>query len=141
MLRKTRDALRERLLRPRVSHERPLGLSIDRFFALSGGSFYVSGWFRDEDASIVRFTAVSPEGARVEILENCFRYMRQDVNDFYTSLEDDPPKVGFIRTFQLPAKTHLATGWIFELESASGEAVEFAAPKPVTDFVKCGKPC
>lgn len=131
-----REALRERL--PFCTPQRcnPLGLQIESLLAVDEKSFYVRGWLRDGEAELASLTAVSPEGARAELLDGSFRFRRTDVHRFYEPHPNDADaKFGFIRFFSLPFPSNLGAGWVFELRSTSGTAIEVDAPEPVTDIV------
>ena len=52
---------------------------MDHILAVDDRSFYLKGWVHDEDAEIVRLTAVSPEGAGPSSRDKLFRYPRPDV--------------------------------------------------------------
>jgi GT2 family glycosyltransferase len=131
-----REVLRERLPNCTPSRGEPLGLQIDSLLRVDERSFYVRGWFRDGEADAVRLTAVSPEGARAELLGGTFRFARADVHRFYEANPDDgDAKFGFIRFFTLPAPACLDSGFVFELRSGSGASVEIESPAAVTDII------
>ena len=131
-----REVLRERLTLCSPSRGEPLALQVESLLRVDERSFFVRGWFRDGEAEVVRFTAVSPEGVRAELLDGTFRFARADVLRFYEpNPHDGDAKFGFIRFFTLPAPSCLAAGWIFELRSSSGAAVEIESPEPVTDLI------
>jgi hypothetical protein len=124
-----REALRERLPRCVVSADQPQGLGVDSVLEIDEHHFYVNGWMRDEEAEIVRLTAVSPEGARVDIRSLLFRYSRPDIAEIYAGSRDDPKeKFGFHCFFELASPSVLSTGWLLEMENAEGTAVEVGAP-------------
>jgi hypothetical protein len=106
---------------------------MEHILALDDRSFYLKGWVHDEDAEIVRLTAVSPEGARAELAHRMFRYPRPDVVEWsnaFTS-QTGSSKLGMICFVELDAPSHSTGRWIFEMENADGTAVEFAAdPTP-----------
>jgi GT2 family glycosyltransferase len=134
-----RQALRERL--PRYVHGpgRPRGISVNSIMALDDTSFYVSGWLRDEEAEITRFTAVSPEGDRAELAHSLFTYPRRDVTTYFSggiqSRQDPDEKPGFICFFELGSPSFSSEGWIFEMENANGAALEADCPPVLRDAV------
>ena len=131
-----REILRERLTYCTPARGEQLGLQIESLLRVDERSFYVRGWFRDGEAEIVRLTAVSPEGVRAELLDGTFRFSRPDVQRFYEPHPNDAEaKLGFIRFFTLPAPSDLSAGWIFELRSSSGAAVEVESPEPDTELI------
>lgn len=131
-----REVLRERLPLCIPQLGNPLGLQIESLLAVDEKSFYVRGWCRDGEAELASLTAVSPEGARAELLDGAFHFQRADVHRFYHPHPSDSDiKFGFIRFFSLPFPSTLGKGWVFEMRSTSGEAVEVDAPEPVSDIV------
>lgn len=133
-LHSAREGLRERLPIGTPAPRQPLGLNVDALVAADERTFYARGWLHDDGAARVQLTAVSPEGARVELARNVFRFDRPDI----TALCGSEPggKFGFIRHFELPAPSTLAEGWVFELHSESGDALEIISPKVVSDYVR-----
>jgi GT2 family glycosyltransferase len=110
-------------------------MAVDTILAIDEESFYVRGWMRDEEEEITHLTVVTPEGARVELLERIFRYPRPDVEQFYGDISSELllARNGFISYFELEAPSRLPTGWTFEMRNAAGEAVEAAGPSVVRD--------
>src|SRR5581483_4405991 len=123
----TREALRERLPYCVVNAEDPLGFQIDDVLAIDDTFFWIKGWVRDGDLDCELFL-VSPEGARAPALRDAFRYPRPDVAQFYGD-RDNRQKLGFITHIEIPAPSHLPTGWIAELRGPPGVALETSAPK------------
>ena len=134
----TREALRERMPLSGFSQDEPRALYIESLIAADDRTFYVRGWFRDEESPVTRLTAVSPEGVRAEILGSTFRFARPDIATFYTQQRSDvgAPKFGFIRCFELPAPSTFPEGWVFEMESESGDVIETGAPRVVVDVLR-----
>jgi GT2 family glycosyltransferase len=130
-----REALRERLPRSVIAQDQPQGLAVDSILSVDETSFYVRGWMRDEEAEVTQLTAVSPEGARVELLGRAFRYPRPDVEQFYDVTSSDLvlAKSGFISYFELEAPSRLRTEWTFEMRNTAGQTVEATAPRVVRD--------
>ncbi len=124
------ESLRERLPIARVSEQLPQSLHVDSLFRVTDTAFYMRGWFRDEHSAVTQLTAVSPEGARVEILADSFRYHRTDVHTFYRrpAAQTANDKFGFIRYFEIPTPSLAPDGWVVEMRSASGFACEAAVP-------------
>ena len=126
-----RDALRDPHPRIDVESEAPRSLRIDDMVRIDERSFFVHGWVREEQAPIVRLTAVTPEGARAEMLERMAEVRRPDVDELFPS--DGAKTVGFVSSLALDAPSRVGQGWIFELENAAGSAVEIEAPPPIED--------
>jgi GT2 family glycosyltransferase len=130
-----RSALREPSPRCRVLREEAQGLNVETIVGLDRTSFFVRGWMRDEQAEIVRLTAVSPEGERVSLLDELFTLRRPDVDQLYDSPAGREEKCGFLASFTLEAPSQLQRGWIFEMENAIAVATEVEAPEVMVDPV------
>jgi O-antigen biosynthesis protein len=134
-----REALRERL--PRYVHapDQPRGMAANTLVSIDDTSFYMSGWLRDEEAEIIRFDAVSPEGDRIELVDHLYRFSRRDITDFFSagveSRRDPNEEVGFACFFELDSPSFLSTGWVLEMENADGEVLETGCPDVVRDTV------
>jgi O-antigen biosynthesis protein len=132
-----RVGLRERL--PAYVHapDQPRGLAVESIMAIDDRSFYLEGWVRDEEAEIVRLTAVSPEGGRAELAENLYRFPRPDVTNYFSggvlSRQDASEKVGFLSFLELESPSFLSSGWILEMENAEGTEIEVACPPVLRD--------
>jgi len=128
-----REVLRERLPACAVEARQPVGLAVEQVLAVDRRSFWVSGWMHDEDGG-GEVTFVSPEGARVAVSDDAFRLERPDVVQFYAGLQGNRTQDhGFIALIELPAPSLLASGWIAELRTSQGIAVEVRCPDPVVD--------
>jgi hypothetical protein len=129
-----REALRERLPALVMSPSTTCALHVDRLLAIDERSFYIEGWIDQEGVSVVRLRAVSPEGRGVELTERILRYHRPDVAEYLAShgkdVQDTP---GFVCFFELDAPSLRPDGWIVEVESNDGVALEVAAPPVLTD--------
>ncbi len=130
-----RQALRERLPELVNAPDRPLGAHVDRLMAVDDGSFYVEGWLRRGDAGVVRLTAISPEGSRVELLERLARCGRSDVAAFYGLPGGEPESgLGFTCFFEMDYGYSLRReGWVFEVEDGRGDSWELPAPAVLDD--------
>ena len=129
-----RDALRDPHPRIGPRSDEPRSLHIDHLVRIDERSFFVDGWMRDEQAPIVRLTAVSPEGARVEMLSGMARVRRPDL-DKLLPLSNGSGKLGFVCSLALDVPSRFSRGWIFELENAAGTVVEVGVPAPIDDPV------
>jgi GT2 family glycosyltransferase len=128
-----REVLRERLPASEVDARQPVGLAVEQILAVDDRSFWVSGWMHDEDGE-GEVTFVSPEGARVAIGDRAFRSERPDVVQFYAGLHGNRTRDhGFTAFLELPAPSLLPSGWITELRTSGGIAVEVRCPDPVLD--------
>jgi GT2 family glycosyltransferase len=129
-----REMLRERLPTCELSAGNMEGFSVEALVRVSARDFYVEGWICDAESVAVRLTAVSPEGARAELISHLHRYDRPDVQAFFkpTIGAEASANFGFICFFKLDEPSRLPTGWVFEMETASGAEMEVAAPPVVT---------
>jgi GT2 family glycosyltransferase len=130
-----RSALREPSPRAVVLRDQPQGLNVEAIVGLDDTSFFVRGWMRDEQAEIVRLTALSPEGERVPLLDRLFTHPRTDVDQLYGTPAGSEEECGFLACFTLDAPSQLHQGWIFEMENAIGIATEVEAPEVMLDPV------
>jgi GT2 family glycosyltransferase len=127
-----RDALRERLPACVISETQPYGLNIDRILAVDDRAFYLEGWLHDAGTAVTRVTAVSPEGQSAEMLGRMYRYHRADVASFFApNGAHEPGRDGFLCFVELGAPSLLSEGWLVEMETVDGVAVQVVAP-PVT---------
>jgi GT2 family glycosyltransferase len=129
-----RDGLRDPHPRVGLQPEEPRSLHIDAMVRVDDRSFFLHGWMRDEQAPIVRLTAVSPEGARFEMLERMAKVRRPDVEELFShpNWSEEP---GFDCFLALDSPSRRDSGWIIELENAVGTVAEAEVPAPVDDPV------
>jgi GT2 family glycosyltransferase len=133
-----REALRERLPQRVMSPEQSICFFVESVQAVSPQGFYVRGWLWDDEMKVTRLTAISPEGARAELLEHyCFRFPRPDINKFFGRTATDAPwlKPGFISYFELDTPSQVTNGWTFELHAVGVESMEAAGPVVSRDAV------
>jgi GT2 family glycosyltransferase len=130
-----RDALRERLSYGVLGTDQTQNLSVDSLLGIDDRIFYVKGWMCDTEAPITRLTAISPEGARVELLNKLYRHPRLDVRQFYGGQSDDSAQEepGFLGQFELPFPSYLPTDWVFEIGNRVGSAKELRARNVLRD--------
>ena len=128
-----REVLRERLPISVIDERQPIGLAVEQILGIDERSFWINGWARDLEGG-GRIAVVSPEGCRVDLGDLAFRFERPDVVRFYAGLgPTDDRDHGFTAFFELPAPSRLATGWVVELHTADGAAVEVLGPPVETD--------
>jgi GT2 family glycosyltransferase len=132
-----RDALRERLPVSVVSQSKRHGIHVDRLMAVGERSFYLEGWMYHEDSPVSRLTAVSPEGARVELIDRLFRHPRPDVAEFFELPHARrQEKLGFVCFFETSVPSVRPDGWMLELEDELGFASELAAPTVLSETLE-----
>lgn len=127
-----REALREQLPRGVIKKEVPQGLRIDLILAVDERSYWFKGWVRDKEATAARLVAVSPEGARANLIDGAFRYARPEMDEYYG---DPGEEKGFIKYAELPVPSRLSQGWIAELRDIAGGGIEADAPEVISDIV------
>ena len=119
-------AVRTKRSGARIERGGQIGLQVEALIAADRTTFYARGWLASRDGAPVRLTAVSPEGARVELIDRLYRYPRTDVAELYG---DEPAEElvtpsGFAASFEIPAPSLREGGWTFELEDSAGLCVE-----------------
>ncbi len=120
-----REGLRERLP-VSITPGGPVAV-IDAVARIDRDAFFIRGRVGVGASRIVRVTAVSPEGARVELLERAFWY---DV----TGLKDGQGASawrGFAVYFTCNPSLRLG-GWLVELATVAGDQLEVGAPHVAT---------
>jgi GT2 family glycosyltransferase len=128
-LARIRDGLREQLPRTAVSDTDPYAVEAEAVYALDDDSFWVRGWLYDADHTVESLVAVSPEGARADLLAGAYRYERLDIQERFAAFgSPTDERHGFMTLLTLPAPSHLADGWIVELRTSSGVAFEVELP-------------
>jgi GT2 family glycosyltransferase len=134
-LRAFRDAIRERPQHCRIEADNPQGLFVDAVHRVDERGFYIRGWMRDASSEIVSLTAISPEGARAELLDLVVRFGRPDVEEFYGAgtHERATSRSGFLAYFELGAPSHLTEGWVLETRNSAGLVLEAVCPPAVDD--------
>ena len=125
-----RDALRDP--HPRIGPAAgPHALAIDGLVRIDERRLFAHGWVHDEQAPVTRLSAVSPEGARAELLGQMARVPRPDLEELFSL--DGSEELGFVCAFELESPSRLDRGWLFELENAAGSLVELEGPVPTDD--------
>jgi len=124
-----REALREQLPRTGISYDEPQAVQIDGIFAVDENSFWVRGWVHDADGTLHSLVAVSPEGERVDLLDGAYRHARLETQEMYAAAgHSGTARHGFMKLLSLAAPSHLAEGWVAELRTTDGVALEAAMP-------------
>jgi O-antigen biosynthesis protein len=128
-LARVRDGLREQLPRAIASDDDPYAVEVEAIYALDQKSFWIRGWVHDADHTLASLVAVSPEGARADLLGDAYRHERLDIQERYAAFGDSADeRHGFMTVLSLEAPSHLANGWIVELRTSSGVVLEVEAP-------------
>jgi O-antigen biosynthesis protein len=128
-----REALRERLPGLSVTPESLLAVHVDRLLGVDEQAFFLEGWMRSRGAPVVRLTAVSPEGDRIEVIDRLCRSRRPDVVEFFAGQVGEHDDDGMHCLFELATPSMRASGWVFEVEDQRGSVYELEAPAVVVD--------
>ena len=128
-LARVREGLREQLPRAVATDDDPYAVDVEAIYALDHESFWIRGWVHDADDTLASLVAVSPEGARADLLGRAYRHERLDIQERYAAFEDAASRRhGFIALLSLDAPSHLTNGWIVELRTSSGVVLEVDGP-------------
>ena len=110
-LHRVRDALREQLPRPRVTEDRQCAAHVDVIYAVDHESFWIKGWAHDDDRVLDSLLAVSPEGARGDLLADAYRHSRIDIEEaFGTGDRVAKDRHGFVKFLRLNSPSRLPWG-------------------------------
>jgi hypothetical protein len=123
-----RDVVREPLPGTAIAPG-PLALRLETVTAVDVRGFWLSGWIHVADPRSASLTAVSPEGARVDLDPGAVTYHPRPA--YAASLGDDGTveTVGFDAYLDLPSPSRHPHGWLLELRTAAGAAAEDRARK------------
>jgi O-antigen biosynthesis protein len=131
-----REGLRDPLPPCVVERDEPQGLHFDSIVALSENAFYVRGWVVDAQAELSRLTAVTPEGARVELLPGLHRNPRPDVDSFYERpSRSGRAEAGFLGYMETHVPSFASSGWVLEMENELGVCHEVPGPAVSRDLL------
>lgn len=129
-----RQLLRERLPRTPLTPDGPRAAYVDSLLAVDQTSFLIAGWLYDDEAAIVRATAVTPEGSRAELWGDLYLHPRPDVASFFAGRHSPAfPATGFRCFFTTEHPSRLRQGWVLELQNANGDVLEVDMPTIVDD--------
>jgi GT2 family glycosyltransferase len=129
-LHRLRDALREPLSDRIIEAEAPQIPFLDTIMAVDERSFWLSGWVRDADQN-AKTLVVSPEGQRVELLAEAFRFPRPDVEELVASRQESGH--GLVNFLTLAAPSMLDRGWLVEMKTGPGRGIDAPGPEVVRD--------
>ena len=105
-------------------------MHVDEIFAIDHDSFWVKGWVHDEDGTLESLVAVAPEGQRASLLEGAYRHMRVDIQELYAGKSDLlNERQGLIKFLPLETPSRMPNGWIVELQTSTGSALEVDVPE------------
>jgi GT2 family glycosyltransferase len=114
-----------------VTPDEPNAAHIDIAFEIDPRKVWVEGWMHDRDGTTARLTLVAPEGGRAELMPHLFRFRRSDLDEYYGDKYGAlGRRHGFIRHAELDGPSYVSSGWLLELETATGWAVQ----KPLPDI-------
>jgi O-antigen biosynthesis protein len=130
-----RNTLRPRLQAVKIERDTPLCGNVDVLVPVDESTFFISGWLRDGEARIERFTAVTAEGERIELLDRIHRLELGEFEEFHGGpYAETADAAMFICLFETKSPSHLRKSWVFEVQNETGRAVEmYQLPDVPTD--------
>jgi len=127
------ERLRERLPVTDIGPGIDCALRLERVYAIDERSFWLSGWIHDASPRDGRLSVITPEGVRVTPLPGAVSFHpRRDVSRVFGP-GDPAPSLGFHLYVELDAPSYGVAGWLVELRTPEGDAVEDTARHPVGD--------
>ena len=119
-LARLREGLREQLPRTIATDDDPYAVHIDSIYALDHESFWIRGWVHDDDHMLASLVAVSPEGARADLLGGAYRYERLDIQELYAAFERRRERAARLSCSCCSGRAESpAHGWIVELRTST----------------------
>jgi GT2 family glycosyltransferase len=120
-----RNALRQQLPPVVIERDQALCGNVDLLVAIDDSAFFVKGWMRDGEARIIRLTAITPEGERVELLEGISRLELPEFKIFSEGPYTQPVEsTWFFARFETRRPSRLRRAWVFEMRNEAGRSVE-----------------
>jgi GT2 family glycosyltransferase len=108
-----------------MNPDRPNAAHIGVAFELTSRKVWLEGWMHDRDGTATRLTLLAPEGGSAELLPNLFRFRRPDIDEYYGDKDGaQGRRHGFYRYAELDGPSFTSTGWLLELETANGWAIQ-----------------
>ena len=130
-----RNSLRPPLPAVTIAGDQALTGNVDALVPIDDRMFYVKGWLRDGEASVSRLTAVTPEGERVELLDEIHRRELQQFEVFADGpYREAADAARFVARFHTKRPSLLRKAWVFELQNETGRAVEMYVMPEVADI-------
>ncbi len=121
-----REGLRDPLPATRIAPDAACVVRLERVGIVDERAFWLSGWIHDAEPERASLTVVAPEGERVVVRPAQVSFhARSDVD---TAFPDSPlPNAGFHVYVELEHPSRHPHGWLVELRSAAGLAVQDVA--------------
>ena len=130
-----RNSLRHSLPSVTIEGKEALTGNVDALVPIDDTTFFVKGWMRDGEASVSRLTAVSPEGERIQLLDEIHRRELQQFEVFADGPYREPADAArFVARFHTTRPSLLRKAWVFELQNETGRAVEMYVMPDVADI-------
>jgi GT2 family glycosyltransferase len=137
LLRRNLFLLRETMRESLPANAAPPGdvpeLVVDVLLAVDDRHYCLIGWMRSGKGRITGLTVVSPEGERVEVLEQVFRVPRPDVGARGAAAGNGDDHPGFRCAFELTGGSRSPDGWTVTLRDDAGVVIEAPAPPAVLE--------
>jgi hypothetical protein len=126
-----RDMLREPLTVTAVEPGAGPAVRLEKVLTVDDQAYLLCGWLHDGAPYQAQFTVVTPEGKRIEPLEGTISWHpRPDVDRAFEG--DATRNIGFQIYVELDRAIHYPEGWLVEVRTAAGYAIETTAPSSVT---------
>lgn len=122
-----REGLHQPLPTIKILQENERNIWIEKMISVSSTLFYLRGWRRDPDSRITQLNAVSPEGEKVELINDSFYFNRPDLEDHFKA-PILSTKNGFLNLFETKSPSYSSRGWLCEMKNFQGHFVEVNAP-------------
>src|SRR6185295_5023102 len=123
-----RNALRHRLPAVVIEGDQALSANVDTLIPIDDSTFFIKGWWRDGEAKVIRLTAFTPEGERVELLDEVLRLEIPQFEMFADGpYRDTVDATRFVARFATSRPSLLRKPWVLEVQNETGRAVEMYA--------------
>jgi hypothetical protein len=124
-----RDVLRPSLPASTVGPDAAAAIRLGEVIELDERAFLLSGWLHAAAPGAARLTAIAPEGTRAAPRTGAVTFHPRP--DLEGKFGDTIHPVGFSAYVELDSPSRHPTGWLVELRTAAGDAVQTAANNPV----------
>ncbi len=132
-LHRAREALREHRPAAVVDRALPPGMQVELALSAGAAGVYLRGWIGEPDLALRRLVAISPEGERIELLGEAFRFPKADVAAFYGLTDAGSDQLGFAALVPCTWGTVRTEGWLVEVETLDGRCFEGDCPPVVVE--------
>jgi hypothetical protein len=125
-----REVLRAALPMTALAPDAACVMRLERVGAIDDRAFWLSGWIHDPAPEQAALTVITPEGERIEpTAAQMSFHSRTDVEGAFP--DSDLPNAGFHAYVELEHPSRHPVGWLVELRTVDGLAVQDVARNPV----------